>query len=152
VAARAGVTVQTVIRRYGGKEGLLAAAADRAMSLTEAQRAVPGGDVGAAVDVLLAHYEQAGPGVLRLLAEEHSSSVLAEYAERGRGLHRDWCRTVFSPFLVGLDATTRRRRFAQLVAVCDVYTWKLLRQDAGLSRPQTRIAVLELLEPLLEPR
>jgi hypothetical protein len=37
---------------------------------------------------------------------------------------------------------------AQLVAVCDVYTWKLLRRDAGLSRTQTRTALLELLEPL----
>ena len=41
-----------------------------------------------------------------------------------------------------------RRRLAQLVAVCDVYTWKLLRRDAGLSRRQTELALVELLEPL----
>jgi hypothetical protein len=34
--------------------------------------------------------------------------------------------------------------------VCDVYTWKLLRRDAGLSRRQTELALLELLGPLLE--
>src|SRR5215469_11979235 len=39
---------------------------------------------------------------------------------------------------------------AQIVAVCDVYTWKLLRRDAGLSRPQTELALAELLIPLLE--
>ena len=38
------------------------------------------------------------------------------------------------------------------VAVCDVYTWKLLRRDAGLSRRQTELALFELLEPMLEGR
>src|SRR5262249_52553150 len=44
----------------------------------------------------------------------------------------------------------RQRRLAQLVAVCDVYTWKLLRRDAGLSRQQTELALAELLNPLSE--
>ena len=40
-------------------------------------------------------------------------------------------------------------RLAQLVAICDVYTWKLLRRDAGLDRPTTERAILEMLRPLL---
>lgn len=44
--------------------------------------------------------------------------------------------------------SARERRLAQLVAVCDVYTWKLLHRDSGLSRAQTRTALLELLEPM----
>jgi hypothetical protein len=44
----------------------------------------------------------------------------------------------------------RERRLAQFVAICDVYTWKLLRRDAGLSRRQTELAVTELLKPFLE--
>ena len=149
VAERADVTVQTVIRRFGGREGLLAAAAERAMSRTRAERSVTPGDVETALDVLLDHYGQAGRGVLRLLAEEHASPTLATYAEQGRVVHRDWCRTVFAPVLAGLDGVAHERRLAQLVAVCDVYTWKLLHLDAGLSRRQTRIAILELLGPLL---
>src|SRR6478609_5515757 len=58
VAARAGVTVQTVLRKYAGKEALLVAAADRAMSRTEAERAVTPGDLDTAIEVLLEHYEQ----------------------------------------------------------------------------------------------
>ena len=150
VAERAGVTVQTVLRKYGDKEALLAAAADRAMSRTEAERAVTPEDVDTAVEVLLDHYEQAGAKVLRLLAEEQSSPTLAEYADRGRALHRDWCRTLFARTLEPLTGVARDRRLAQLVAVCDVYTWKLLRLDAGLSRRQTQIALLELLGPLLD--
>ncbi|MCW2849001.1 MAG: Transcriptional regulator, TetR family [Marmoricola sp.] len=149
VAERAGVTVQTVIRKFGGRDGLLDAAAQRAMSRTRDDRTVTPGDVEQAVEVLLDHYEQAGPGVLRLLAEEPGSPTLATYAAQGRRLHRDWCRTVFAPTLASLSGVTRERRLAQLVAVCDVYTWKLLHLDAGLSRKQTRLALLELLGPLL---
>jgi AraC-like DNA-binding protein len=55
---------------------------------------------------------------------------------------------VFGPHLSDLAGVDRDRRPAQLVAVCDVYTWKLLRRDAGLSRRQVTIALLEMLEPL----
>jgi hypothetical protein len=57
---------------------------------------------------------------------------------------------MFAPALKGRAAGERRRRLAQLVAVCDVYTWKLLRRDSGLSRRQTELALVELLEPILE--
>ena len=150
VAERAGVTVQTVLRKYGDKEALLAAAADRAMSRTDAERAVSPGDVDTAIEVLLDHYETTGAKALRLLAEEDTSPTLAEFAERGRAYHRDWCRRVFATALAPLAGVARERRLAQLVAVCDVYTWKLLHLDAGLSRRQTQIALHELLGPLLD--
>jgi AcrR family transcriptional regulator len=152
VAERAGVTVQTVLRRFGDKEALLAAAADRAMSRTESERTVPPGDVDAAVEVLLDHYERIGTRVLRLLAEEMGSPTLREFADRGRTLHSEWCSAVFAPTLEPLRGVERQRRLAQLVAVCDVHTWKLLRLDAGLSRRQTQIALSELLGPLLVNR
>ncbi len=57
VARRAGVTVQTVIRRFGGREGLFAAAAEREVERVRAQRdEAPAGDVAGAVRVLLDHY------------------------------------------------------------------------------------------------
>ncbi len=149
VAERAGVTVQTVIRKYGGKEGLLEAAFERVRSRTGEERAATPGDVDGAVETLLDHYEQQGRNVLRLLGEEHSSPTLARYVEEGRELHRDWCRAAFAPALESLSGAARTRRLAQLVAVCDVYTWKLLRLDSGLSRRQTQIALHELLGPLV---
>jgi AcrR family transcriptional regulator len=148
VAERAGVTVQTVIRKYGGKDGVLEAAFERARSRTDEERAATPGDIEGAIEILLEHYERQGANVLRLLAEEHTSPTLARYVEEGRVLHRAWCRTVFGPTLEPLSGVARERRLAQLVAVCDVYTWKLLRLDAGLSRRQTQIALHELLGPL----
>ena len=149
VAARAGVAVQTVIRRFGGREGLMAAALERAVVRIEEQRRVVPNDLGQAVAHLVEHYQQLGPGVLRLLAAEASSPALAEYADRGRASHRRWCAESFPAALAGLKGAQRRRRLAQLVAVTDVYMWKLLYLDAGLSRQQLQLALVELLEPLL---
>lgn len=151
VADRAGVSVQTVIRRFGSKEGLLAAALERESRRVRASRdpaAVT--DTAGAVAQLVAHYEAMGERVLRMLAEETRVPALRKIVDAGRRIHRDWCESVFGPSLAGLTGPTRARRLAQLVAVSDVYTWKLLRRDAGLSRRETERALLELIELLLE--
>jgi AcrR family transcriptional regulator len=151
VAKRAGVSVRTVIRRYGGKQGLLAAGVAREMERTRDERdAAPVGDVAAAVAVLVEHYEVSGDRVLKMLAEEERVASLSEIVAGGKALHRDWCARVFAPALARLTGVEHRRRLAQLVAICDIYTWKLLRQEAELSRSQTELALVELLIPMLE--
>ena len=151
VARRAGVTVQTVIRRFGNKEGLLAAAGERESGRVAAERdPATIGDVEGAVRQLLDHYETRGDQVMRLLAEEQRLPGLQPIVDRGRVMHREWCKRVFAQALAARTGADRRRRLAQLVAVCDVYTWKLLRRDAGLSRRQTEVALFELIQPLLQ--
>jgi AcrR family transcriptional regulator len=151
VAERAGVTVQTVIRRFGTKNALVVAAAERMGRKVAAQRgSAEPGDVPAAVANLLDHYEQWGDLPLKLLAEEPSVPEIGSLAEAGRTYHREWCETVFAPTLDRLTGADRRRRLAQLVAICDVYTWKLLRRDAKLSRSQTALALIEMLTPLTQ--
>jgi AcrR family transcriptional regulator len=151
VARRAGVSVQTVIRRFGGKDGLLAAAVERESARVRRDRdpsAVM--DSTAAIGQLTKHYEAMGDRVLRMLAEEVRLPALRAIADRGRRMHRDWCAQVFASTLVRLTGVDRERRLAQIVTVCDVYTWKLLRRDARLSQRQTELALLELLDPLVE--
>jgi AcrR family transcriptional regulator len=151
VADRAGVTVQTVIRRFENKTGLVMAAVHRVGEQVRAQRgAVTPGDLPAAVARLLDHYEQMGDLSLKLLAEEPAVPGVGSIAQAGREHHRAWCATVFAPTVDRLTGAARRRRLAQLVAVCDVYTWKLLHRDAGLSRAQTELALIEMLTPLTE--
>lgn len=151
VAARAGVTVQTVIRRYGDRLGLINATAEAVSARVVGQRsAAPSGDVPAAVENLVEHYETTGALALKMLAEEETSPVLASITGTGRGLHRQWCERVFAPFLDAdfpADGPDRNRRLAQFVAICDVYTWKLLRLDAGLDRGQVALSLLEMLDP-----
>lgn len=151
VARRAGVSVQTVIRRFGGRDGLMAAAGEREAEKVRRQRdTAPVGDAEGAVRVLVDHYEETGDRVLKMLAEEERVPGLRTIADRGRALHRAWCARVFAPALAGLTEAERKRRLAQIVAVCDVYTWKLLRRDASLGRRQTELAMRELLEPLMQ--
>ena len=110
VAAHARVSVRTVIRRFGGKESLLAAAVQREMQRTAAEREAPVGDLEGAVRALVAHYERVGDQVLKMLAEEYRVDALRPIADQGRRLHRQWCGHVFSPGLVGLSPQDRRRR------------------------------------------
>lgn len=151
VARRAGVSVQTVIRRFGGRDGLVAAAIERESERVRVERdptAVR--DVAGAIDQLITHYEAMGDAVLRMLAEEVRAPALRQVAESGRRFHREWCESVFAATLASLTGVSRHRRLAQLVAVCDVHTWRLLRRDASLSRRETELALRELIEPLLE--
>lgn len=149
VAKRSGVTVQTIIRRFGNKEGLIAAASAReAMRVAESRSVATPGNLVEVVDNLIAHYEELGDGVIRLLAEEAGSPALARLAQQGRLVHRQWCERAFGPFLEPLPSAVRARRLAQFVAVSDVYTWKLLRRDSGLSRRETAAATFEILVAL----
>jgi AcrR family transcriptional regulator len=151
VARRAGVTVQTVIRRFGGREGLFVAAVDRETERVRRERQqAPVGDVAAAIRVLIDSYETTGDRMLGVLAEEQRAPHLGVILDRARALHRQWCERVFADALTGLTGVQRKRRLAQLVAACDLYTWKLLRRDAALSRAQVELAMVELLTPLLE--
>ena len=151
IARDAGVTVQTVIRHFGGRDGVFEAAVAREMGRVSDERnpaAVSTPDQ--AVRQVVAHYERLGDHAIRLLAEEHRSPTVAKLLAQGRAWHRGWCEQVFATTLSALRGRSRRRRLAQLVAVCDVYTWKLLRRDAGLDRTTTELAMIELLAPLLE--
>lgn len=153
VASRAGVTVQTVVRHFESKEGLFASAVEREGKRVRRQRGEARvGDVDGAVRNLLDHYEDLGEKVLRLLAEEHRSPSLKQLTDRGRAYHASWCRRVFAPALRGLRGARRSRRLAQLIAVTDVFTWRLLRLDRRLSRRQTEIALTEMIQPLMGGR
>jgi AcrR family transcriptional regulator len=150
VAHRAGVSLPTVIRGFGDKVGLFAAAVEHGYARVRQQRdEAPVGDIHAAVRILVDHYEELGDAVLRLLAAESQAPGLHEIADRGRAYHVEWCQRVFAPALAGLEGEEHARRLAEFVAVADVYPWKVLRRDRGLSRSQTELALCELIEPLM---
>lgn len=137
IADRAGVSVQTVLRAYGSRDGLFAAAADRAREQVAAERETPVGDAPAALDVLASHYEAWGDTMLLLLAQESWEPLAAEVTASGKMLHRDWVGRVFAPHLAALDDTDRSEAIDLLVVATDLYTWKLLRRDRGLGRAAT---------------
>ncbi len=149
VAARAGVTLQTLLRRFGSKAGLVAAAAAEGIDRVEAQRGEgPAGDARGAVTNLFDHYEEWGEVALRLLAQEQRFDEIAEITRRGRATHAAWVERVFAPQLARRRGPGHVRRRGQLIAICDVYIWKLLRRDLGLSRAAAEKAVLEIVQAL----
>lgn len=150
IAADAAVTVQTVIRRFGSKEGIVAALTQVRQAEVAAQRGeAPVGDLAGAVANLVEHYEAEGDLMMHLLRQETRVPAFAEVAAHGRRIHSQWCDRVFAPWLAARSGVARRRLGAQLVAVCDLYAWHLLRRQQGLSRRQTRLALLELVEGVL---
>ncbi|MEV5637948.1 TetR/AcrR family transcriptional regulator [Agromyces sp. NPDC052230] len=150
IAADADVTVQTVIRRFGSKDGLVRALVAPVSSQVSAQRGdAPVGDLVGTVANLVEHYEQMGDLAMLLVRQEERVPAYAEATAIGKQVHADWVRSVFAPWLDAVTGVERERRHALLVAVCDVYTWYLLRRQQGLSRRQTELALTELLKGVL---
>ena len=143
VAERAGVSGQTVINHFGGKEQLAAAAHQRLSDGIVSLRYTPeAGDIPALVEALVEDYETTGDAVIRLLALEDKVPSLQPLLAKGREGHREWVQSMFgAPELL-----------AELVVATDVYSWKLLRRDQGLSRDETVAAMLRMVQALLERR
>ncbi len=151
VATRAGVTVQTVLRRYGSKAGLIQAAGEALYQRVSSQRnQAPVGDIAGTVANLMDHYEATGDLALRTLAQEQRHETLHVFAEQGRVLHRAWVETTFSPLLDGISASKRDDTLARLVIVTDVYVWKLLRRDMGVEREQAERHVADMVSAMIE--
>lgn len=148
VAQRADVSVQTVLRHFDSRDGALVATLLHAGQKMRSNREVPTEDANAAIGVLVDHYDRFGDRILRLLAESERHPTLRAMTEFGRVYHREWCEQIFEAPLKGVRGAKRERRIAQFVAVTDIYVWKLLRRDRGLSARQTKLAMCELLEPL----
>jgi AcrR family transcriptional regulator len=145
IASDAGVALQTVRNHFPTKDELFLAAIERIDADIQSVRgAVTPGDVDGAISILVDDYERTGDMNLRLLAVEPRVPVVQPQMERGRAGHQAWVERVFADGLTGLRGKARARRIAQLVAVTDVYTWKLLRRDKGLDRDQTSAAMREL--------
>lgn len=153
IAAGSGVTVQTVIRRFGSKEGIVRALVDSMSAGIEVQRLdAPVGDIPGLVRNLTDHYEQLGDLMMHLVRQELRVPAFAEATDRGKRMHAQWCQQVFAPWLADRKGVDRQRLLAQLITTCDLYSWYLLRRQRGLSRRQVELAIVELLDGILPDR
>ena len=148
VAERAGVSVQTVLRHFGSRDGLVEAALAHGVEAVEDERRVDPGDVATAVASVVAHYERRGDGVLLLLGQEGSEPLARTVTDRGRAMHRAWVEDSFGPLLPTARAE-RAQAVDLLVVATDVYTWKLLRRDGGHSVRRTRARMEALVRAVL---
>lgn len=179
IAEGAGVSVQTVLRHMGSRDGCLAEVRRRVAERVERQRGgTPPGDVPAALTALFDHYEAEGRLMLNLLAQEAGGDDLVRAAAaEGRAYHRAWVRRCLlgrspSSDAPGEDARSDPSAGADgaradaprngprddvaledaLVAATDLYVWKLLRLDLGRPRQAAEAAVSRAVRALLEAR
>jgi AcrR family transcriptional regulator len=149
IAERAGVTVQTLVRRFGSKDELISAAADAARETIRSQRdETPVGDIAAAARALVDTYEAHGDRVLRMLAQEDRIPAFRLITDTGRAHQYAWVDRIFAPLLAKRSRRDRERLRAQIIAVCDLYVWKVLRRDLGMSADETQRAILQMLSAL----
>jgi AcrR family transcriptional regulator len=149
VATDAGVTVQTVIRKFGNKTGLLDAAHRHMGKTVMVRRATIPGDVDRAVDALTRDYEEAAPLILRLLDQEQIHAALKPVLDAGRRGHREWLEQTFAENLNALPAARRQAMLDALVVAADIYVWKLLRVDMGRSLAAYKQLVRQMLRAAL---
>ena len=146
VATGAGTTRQTVIRLFGGKEKLITAANPLFYTRVTTTRHLPkNASVARIAEVLVADYEDTGDMVIRFLSQESQYPELRPVLETGRAGHRDWVRESFARYLERLPASNADKLIDELVAVTDVYIWKLFRRDLDYDKAK----IVDLVDRLI---
>jgi len=151
VAERAGVGLQSVIRRVGTKDGLVAMVDEWIGPQVAATLGNPA-TVSGPADVanrFCAHYERWARLIERTLHQSDVSPAVATNAERGRVAHHEWVVAAFADDLAAVDSKTRKRLTARLVAVTGVEVFQILRRDEGLTLADTRAALTDLVSGCL---
>ncbi|MCJ2053794.1 TetR/AcrR family transcriptional regulator [Methylobacterium sp. J-070] len=153
VAAAAGTTRQTVIRMFGGKEKLVAVAWHSAKTRILSTRVVPPKATTAQIaQALVKDYESTGDMLVRFLSQEDRYPDIGAMLNVGRNGHRTWIAETFADHLDGLSDALRERRIDQLVAVTDLYVWKLFRRDFGRDADDVADLIAGLVDKVLAER
>lgn len=146
IARAAGVSHQTVLNHCESKAGvLLAAGGVFSEEIRDLESDVVAGDIESVVCTTCARYEVLGDANARWAAMSTRAPEVAEGLARGRLAFQAWLEEVLGTHLPDEDDPDERRRvLLGLHAALDVFTWKLLRRDIGLSAEQTEAQLTDL--------
>lgn len=147
IASEAGVSVQTILRHFGSRDTLVDETIVYGSSRVATEMDEPVGDLDAAAKAIVAFYERRGDFSLLMSAQEFSHPQVEKVTAVARGMHEQWVRRVFAPFLGGNDGNDEL--FRLLMVATDVYTWKILRRDMRLTRAHTEQHIGQLLRALV---
>jgi AcrR family transcriptional regulator len=149
IAEESGVTVQTVIRRFGSKEELFEALVQRERPrILAAREAADGHGLEDSLRALIAHYEADGDTVLNFIAQEDRVPLVGEVVREGRRTHREWVERHCALLVSDTDGREREELLHAAIAATDLYTWKLLRRDRGLQPDRVHAVMMRLLDGL----
>jgi AcrR family transcriptional regulator len=145
IAARAGVSIRTIIRRFGSKKGLFEACIQNTEPESEREKATVG-NIEEAIHYLLMDYETHGDALIKTLAIEDELEVAHMTLTSGRKYHRAWCARIFAPFLSSNDDIAYEQTLRCFVAATEFYLWKLMRRDLKHSFEETKETFLKLVK------
>ena len=149
VSERSGVTVRTILRKFGSKEGLLKACIENdGNRFIRGRMQVTPGDLHGILDALLEEYERMGDALIRTLTVEYHFPSTHELLQKARSIHREWCALVFAPYLPSPASDQYETVLSAFIAGTEFYLWKLLRRDLGKSPEQCREIFMYTLESL----
>jgi AcrR family transcriptional regulator len=149
VSRESGVTVRTILRKFGSKEGLLKACMENSADrFTHQRMQVTPGDLPGILDALLEEYEHMGDALIRTLTVEYEYPSTQGMLDKARALHREWCAMAFEPFLPPRASDNHETVLSAFITGTEFYLWKLLRRDLGKTREQCREIFLFSLESL----
>ncbi|MEL7179608.1 MAG: TetR/AcrR family transcriptional regulator [Pseudomonadota bacterium] len=155
VAKEAGVSVQTILRAFGSKDGLTIATLESVgpdgVNFT-AFANIEIEDLEDFVRTVFSTYDKIGDLVMRALAEEHRSPVFQGALDVGRSYHVEWVSEVFAPYLARRSPAEREFLFHALMTATDIYIWKILRRDQALSFNETVAIVVFTLKSLIQEK
>ncbi|GII76530.1 hypothetical protein Sru01_15120 [Sphaerisporangium rufum] len=150
IADEAGVSVQTIVNHFDGKDGVTDAAAEWLAGQVADARQAPVGQVAEIVTVLFDDYERRGDANVLWIAQADRVPAIARALGQARDRHRAWLAEVFADRLPA-PGPARAHALTLHYAATDVYLWKLWRRDLGLPRPDAERAMCDLLTAI-DPR
>lgn len=151
IAEKAGVTVRTILRKYGSKEKLFEAAVKNdPAGIIAIKDEAQAGNIPQAVSVLMKEYEYVGLAVIRTLAVENELPLAKKILKKGRETHKKWCARIFSAYLPKATDKQYPLLLGAFYAATDVYKWKLLRKDLGYSKEETEEIIIKTIQGLIK--
>jgi len=150
IADASGLTLQTVLRRFGSKERLFTEAAKgRTESIFKGREVGAPGDIPAIVGTIVGSYEDMGDLNWSGVSQEDQFPLIKEMLDKARARHRQWIETFFAHLIGRARGDERERRVLLLFAATDFYIWKLYRRDLGMSRARTTARMIDLVNALV---
>ncbi len=145
VAESAGTSVQTVLRAFGNKEGLIIEAVVGSLGSEYATPPPAPRSVPEVVSRVFDEFEENGDRIMWMVANEHRVDGLAKVIAGGRAIHRERVTAAFADRLAGYSRADRRQAVAALLVATDTYVWKLLRRDLGFGRKAAEAVVARII-------
>jgi AcrR family transcriptional regulator len=153
IAAGARTTVRTVMRLFGSKPELFAQALHGLSQFGFLDTAAPEFDrIETLVRSAYLFYEKVGDTVIRWLADEPRVPAMQQHLAIGRQHLRAWVTAAFNTELEQLELPARKELLDGLIVAFDVYSWKLLRRDFGLSRQRAEATTRRMVRALIGER